>query len=222
MNMKLSPESKLVLKYLALPMAIGGRGGALRFFLLAQDIPFDEKLFDMAAEWPAEKERLAISGENPAATVPVVYADGKPLTQHIATARLLSTVHKRSALDIYENYVQDMVADEYQAFRDAWVHHAFSATDEEKATYKKETLPKQLVKFNAMYEHNKIHDVYMSVGEKTKQPLWGDAALFGLIRDNILTGLMAREDLTKYEKLEAMYSAFEKIPAVAEWIAAKK
>ena len=181
-----------------------------------------EKIAKRLSAKKAEKERLAISGENPAATVPVVYADGKPLTQHVATARLLSTVHNRSSSDIYANYVQDMVADEYQGFRDAWVHHAFGATDEEKATFKKETLPKQLVKFNAMYEHCKTHTIHMSVSEKNNQPLWGDAALFGLIRDNILTGLMAREDLTKYEKLEAMYSAFEKIPAVAGWIDGKK
>jgi len=33
-----------------------------------------------------------------------------------------------------------------------------------------------------------------------------------------LTGLLTLEDLKEYPELMAMYDAFEKIPAVAEWI----
>lgn len=62
----------------------------------------------------------------------------------------------------------------------------------------------------------------LSVSDKTKQPLWGDAACFGLLRDNILTGMMSREDLSMYEKLDAMYAAYEKIPSTEKWIASKE
>ena len=220
--MKITPASKLVLNYLALPMGLGGRGGALRFFLLSQDIPFDEKLFAMGDEWAAEKKRLSESGENPSSKTPVVYADGTPLPEHIATARLLAQVHGCASSDCYNNYVQDLVADEYQGFRDTWVHHAFSASDEEKVAYKSEGLPKKLEQFNALYNSFKTHDTFLSVSDKTNKPLWGDGACFGLLRDNILTGMMSREDLSKYEKLDAMYTAYEKIPSVEKWIASKK
>ena len=47
--------------------------------------------------------------------------------------------------DAYEEYVQDLVADEYQGFRDAWVKTAFSGTDEEKAKYKDEDVARSAV-----------------------------------------------------------------------------
>ncbi len=53
MTMKISPSSKLVLKYLALPNSIGGRGGAQRYFLLSQYIPFVDNLFPMGYDWAA-------------------------------------------------------------------------------------------------------------------------------------------------------------------------
>ena len=203
-------------------MGLGGRGGVQRFFLLSQGIPFEEKLYDMGDEWSTEKARMISSGENPCATAPVVYADGQPLPQHIAGSRLLSTVHGCNAADPYQDYVQDLVTDEYQAFRDAWVHTAFSGTKDEKAAYQSETLPAQLVKFNALYQQFKTDDTYLSVSAKTNQPLWGDAAIFGLVRDNILTGLMAKEDLKEYPCLKTMFEKYETIPAVASWIEAKQ
>lgn len=178
----------------------------------------------MDGAWAAEKKRLSESGENPSSKVPVVYVDdGKTaLPEHIATGRLLAHVHGCASEDVYKNYVQDLVADEYQGFRDTWVHQVFTATDEEKAAYKSEGLPKRLAQFDALYASFKTHDIFLSISEKTKQPLWGDAACFGLLRDNIVTGKMDREELKKYKQLDAMYTAFEKIPAVAKWIASNK
>ncbi|CAJ1966397.1 unnamed protein product [Cylindrotheca closterium] len=220
--MKISPSSKLVLNYLEIPNGIGGRGGALRFFLLSQGIPFEEKLFALGEEWETEKKRLKESGENPTAKTPVVFVDGQtPLPEHIATARLLAQVHGCASTDVYKNYIQDLVADEYQGFRDTWVDQVFTATDEEKAAYKSEGLPNRLAQFDALYSKFMTDDFYLGVSEKTKQPLWGDAACFGLVRDHIVTGIMVRDDLKKYPKLEAMFSAYEKIPAVAQWIASK-
>ena len=226
--MKITPSSKLVLKYLALPNSIGGRGGAQRFFLLSQDIPFVEKLFAMGDEWAAEKKRLVESGENPSATVPVIEASNKTtdddseqvvfLPQHIATARLLAKVHQRTSGDDYQDYVQDMVADEYQGFRNKWVQIAFAASSEEKEEYCQIEQPQLLTKFNALYKQFKTHETFLSVDAANGKPLWGDAALFGLLRDLTLTGLLTLEDLKEYPELMAMYDAFEKIPAVAEWI----
>ena len=221
--MKVSPASKLALNYIQLPMpGLCGRGGVLRFFFLCQDIPFEEKLFALPDEWFAEKKRLITSGDNPSGGVPVVYADGTPLPEHIASARFLAHVHQCESSDSYNNYVQDLVADAYQGYTDIWFRHAFMASDDEKAVYMSEGWPKKLEQFNALYRSFKTHDTFLSISDKTNQPLWGDAACFGLLRDNILTGFMNREDLAKYDKLNAMYTAYEKIPSVEKWITSKK
>lgn len=222
----ITPSSKLVLKYLALPHSIGGRGGALRYFLLTQEIPFEEKLFAMGDEWATEKKRLVESGENPCAAVPIIEVvssknanDITILPQHIATARLLAKVYQRTSGDVYQDYVQDLVADEYQGFRDKWVQIALvSTSDKEKEDYCKIEQPQLLAKFNALYQQFKTHEIFLSVDATNGKPLWGDAALFGLLRDLTLTGQLTLDELNEYPALMAMYRAFEKIPAVAEWI----
>lgn len=223
--MIISPTSKLVLKYLALPYGIGGRGGAQRYFLLSQDIPFSEQLFAMGDEWAAEKKRLAETGENPSATVPVIVATNDDenqhcyyLPQHVATARLLARIHGKTSGDDYQDYIQDMIADEYQGFRNKWVWASFEAKENEKAEYRSTDLPQQLTKFNALYRNFKTHDVFLSVNPGNQKPLWGDAAMFGLLRDHILTGHMTEDELQVYPELMALYEAFGKIPAVAAWI----
>ena len=154
--MKIS-NSPITFKYLALPHGLGGRGGVQRFFMLSQNIDFEEKLVPYNEEWAAEKERLVKSGENPCGSVPITYvkdADAReiPMTQHIASSRYLAQVHGVGSGDAYQDYVQDLVADEYQGFRDQWVHVAFAGSDEEKEEFRNTKLPALLKKFNALYE----------------------------------------------------------------------
>lgn len=223
--MIISPTIALTFKYLALPNGLGGRGGVQRFFLLSQNIPFNEKLVSFE-EWTEEKKRLISSGENPSGTVPVIYAtenSNEALVQHIATSRYLAQVHKVTSATPYEDYVQDLVADEYQGFRDKWVGVAFSGTEEQRKTYRTDDLPKLLNKFDRLYAKFKQHTVYLSVSKATGQPLWGDAAIFGLLRDNILTGFVTLDELTEnYPHLAFLYTNYERIPAVAAWIDEKK
>jgi glutathione S-transferase len=219
--MTISTESPLIFEYLILPHGLGGRGGVQRFFLLTQKIPFDEKLVPLD-EWGEEKKRMVSSGENPSGTVPVIYAEGTALPQHIATLRYLARVYDVTSGDSYKDYVQDLVADEYQGFRDKWVETAFNGTDEVKASYRKEDLPKQLSKFDALYKQFKTCDTFLSVSASTEQPLWGDAAIFGLLLDHTLTGLLTVDELKAYPRLFALYEAYQNIPAVNAWIASKK
>ena len=224
-TMNITPASKLLLKYLALPNSIGGRGGAQRYFLLSQDIPYAEQLFEMGDAWVAEKKRLVESGENPSGSVPVIVAtvdDDKEvfLPQHIASSRLLAKIHGKNSGNDYNDYVQDMVADEYQKWRTTWVDITFNADDEGKKAYREKDLPEELTKFTALYKNFKTHSVYMSVNPNNDKPLWGDAAIFGLVRDHIMTGHMTLDDLKAYPELLAMFEAYEKIPAVSEWIEA--
>ena len=206
-----------VFKYLNL-LPLGGRGGVTRFFMISQGINYEEDLIAYDESWAKEKARLIESGENPSGTLPMLYCNDKPQPQHIAAARYLARVHKVTSGDDYKDYVQDMVADEYHSFRSQWVSVAFGGDDEVKADYKTGDLVNHLTKFDALYKNFKTEEIFLSVSATTGQPLWGDAAIFGLLRDHILTNLLSLEDLAKYPCLLAMYTAYESIPAVKEWL----
>ena len=215
--MTILPNSPLVFKYLNLPL--GARGGVTRFFLLSQNIPYEEQLVSMGDAWSTERKRMIETGENPSGTLPLLYSNnGQAHPQHIASIRYLARVHKLTSGDDYKDYVQDLVADEYQGFRDEWVKVTFTGSDEDKTIYKKGNLVDQLNKFNALYEKFHTDSTFLSVSAKTSQPLWGDAAIYGLIRDHILTGYISLEDLAAYPRLLNMYQAYESIPAVKEWL----
>jgi hypothetical protein len=220
--------SAVTFKYLALG-AIGGRGGVQRFFMLTHDIPFKEELFSPSDNWPIEKARLLKSMENPCGSSPVTYMQGEGgeelhLSQHIAVCRYLARVNNIKSGDAYQDYVQDLVADEYQSARNGWVAAAFGSSDEEKATYTSETFPQKLQMFNTLYKKFKTTDdatsPYLSTNADGK-PLWGDSAMFGLCYDHIKTGLMDEEDLAAYANIAALYKSYAAIPAVASWIEQK-
>ena len=216
----------LTFKYLNLPFGLGGRGGVQRFFLLAHNIEFTEDLVDMADWGSTEKERIKASGENPCASLPIIYVKGNDeiksphLIQHIAATRYLARLNGLTKDNTaYEEYVQDLVADEYQSFRDLWVHTAFEGSEDDKAIYKGSKLPTILEKFENLYGKYKLDKVYLSVSKTDGKPLWADAALFGLLRDNMITGLLTLEDLkAKYPNLAALFEAFGSIAPVKEWI----
>jgi glutathione S-transferase len=80
----------------------------------------------------------------------------------------------------------------------------------------------QLTKFDALYQHFKTDETFLSISAKTGQPSWGDAALFGLLWDHIITGHMTVEDLNdQYPHLAALFAAYHAIPAVNPWIETK-
>ncbi|KAL7564469.1 hypothetical protein ACA910_001563 [Epithemia clementina (nom. ined.)] len=206
---------------------IAARGGAFRFYLLANGIPYEETLFKASPDsWGVEKKRLIESGENPCGTVPVVYLkDDKnnnnvQLSQHIAISRYLARTYNIDSGDAYKDYIQDLVADEYQGARNAWVDTTFKGTDEQKAEYRNQKIPETLKKFDALYQKYKTADPYLSTST-AGNPLWGDSALFALLYDQIQTGYINEDDLATYPNLAPLYHAYSTIPAVAGWIKEK-
>ena len=152
--------SSVSFKYLDLGH-IGGRGGTLRFFLLANSIPYKEDLYQYNdSVWGVEKKRLVESGENPCGTVPVAYTeDGHHhLSQHISMARYFARINQLDSGDAWKDYVQDVIADEYQGFRNIWVEKSFASTEEQKAEYVTKTVPELLAKFEALYKKYKTTD----------------------------------------------------------------
>lgn len=209
--------------------SFGGRGGVVRFFLLASGIPMEETLYDTSAEvWGVEKKRLIDSGDNPCGTLPVVYTNdnnGGALSQHIAICRYIARSSKLDTGDALQDYVQDLVADEYQASRNHFLEIAFGATisEEQKTEYRTKTVPEMLSKFEALYQKHKktASDVPYLSTSPAGSPLWGDAAMFGLTYDHKNLGYITEETLESYPNLSSLYKAFASIPAVAEWIASK-
>jgi glutathione S-transferase len=212
--MTITKDSNILFKYFNI-LPYGGRGGVTRFFLLSQGVAFEE---EFVSNWPEEKKHLVESGENPSGSVPILYANGQAHPEHIASARYVARVHGLTSGDDYKDYVQDLVADEYQGFRDQWAETTFGGDDDAKQVYKEDVVEGQLKKFDSLYESFKTHDVFLSVSSKTANPLWGDAAVFGLLRDHMLSGFVTREDLSAYPRLMSMFQAYESIPEVKKWL----
>lgn len=225
----MSNSSAITFKYLDIGPIAAGRGGVQRFFMLIHDIKFTEELFEPSDKWPLEKDRMVETAENPCGATPVTCMKteaGKEVdfSQHIATCRYLARIHNVNSGDAFKDYVQDLVADEYQGARDLWVKMAFGGGSiDEKKLYTAEELPKALKMFDALYKKFKTEgddSPYLSTNAAGDKPLWGDTALFGYLHDNIKTGFLKEEELTQYSNLDAMYKAFGAIPEVASWIEA--
>jgi Glutathione S-transferase, C-terminal domain len=136
-----------------------------------------------------------------------------PLIQHIASSRYLARLHGVTEdMSAYDEYVQDLVADEYMGFRDAWVQAAFNGSDDDKKKFKEDAIPTYLTKFDKLYAKFKTtgdEGVYLST-TSAGNPLWGDAAMFGFINMNTVQ--------TSFTNLWNMYESFAKIEAVKEWL----
>lgn len=214
-NLPRSLASTPKLVYLNLPLPVGGRGGTLRFFMLAHGIKFEEDLTEMK-DWPAKKKELISSGINPAATVPILEVGDQILTQHVSIMRYLAHETGISSGSTYSDYVQDLVSDEYQTWRDAWVAAAFGP-EEGKSKYKSETIPAKLKMFEALYSKYKTKDVFLSESP-AGIGLWGDTAVFTIIFDNINTEFLSKEQLGEYPCLNSLYEKYGALPQVSTWV----
>ncbi|KAJ8909181.1 hypothetical protein NDN08_005874 [Rhodosorus marinus] len=212
--------TKVNLQYLNLG-PVGGRGGVVRFFMLANGIQYEEQLFALSnGEWERKKKVLIESGDNPAGTVPIVDIDGVTLTQHVAIMRYIANNRNLSSDEYLHNYVQDAVADQYQHLRDDWASNAFGSADQ-KQKLTTELAPPQLHVLDRLYAKLKLEDVLLSHGNKASY-LWGDVAIFGILHDLVRTGNLTEEDMrSNYPNLHAVYKTFSENEAISKWIADK-
>jgi hypothetical protein len=84
------------------------------------------------------------------------------------------------------------------------------------------------MKFEKLYREYAVDETYMSVSPKTLRPLWGDAAMFGLLRDCTLTGHLTIDGhvdsdfKSSYPSLASMYGSYQEIPIISAWINSKE
>lgn len=217
LTMSTSSTTKPVFKYLQLPLM--ARGGVVNNFLGVHGVAFDSTLIPMS-EWGATEKERTTREENPCGTLPIVFWEGKTLVQHISTMRYIANVSGLAPRDPWASYVQDLVADEYQGWRNSWVGAVFG-DDQAKAAYK-ESVAGKLSLFEALYTKYKVGTgPYLSTSPSGKG-LWGDAAVFGLLWDNIKTGMISEEQISGYPHLDALYKASMAEPAIQQWIANNK
>eukprot|EP00899_Mesostigma_viride_P026089 jgi/Mesvir1/6665/Mv12427-RA.1 len=123
--------------------------------------------------------------------------------------KYLAAVGGFAPTDPAAEYAQNAIADECHTWRGFWGRAAYGAAPA-KLDYKKTLLPEMLRMFEAMFKNGKgAHGgPYMSPGK----PLWGDAALFGLLLDNVIGGLLDVSQLESYPCLKGLCKAFSEEP----------
>ncbi|CAE7624424.1 GSTP1 [Symbiodinium pilosum] len=209
-------EKGLTLEYLALPSPISGRGGVVRFFLLANKVVFTEKLHSLADWGGSVKAKYVAEGISPAGHLPLLWVgDGPACSEHISLMRLVANLTQLKTAkdaDCWSLYAQDMVADAYAEWRGDWASATFGGDDAAKDTYKA-TIPGRLKQFEGVIAKAGLKGAFIS-GDL---PLWGDSALFSLISDNIATGYTGVDAVKEFPLLHQICTAYAGIEAVAGW-----
>ena len=77
-------------------------------------------------------------------------------------------------------------------------------------------MTEKLEVFDKMYTMYATDLTYASVAKKDCKPLWGDCALFNLLRDMIIMGCITKDELPT--RVKKMYVAFAALPGVSDWI----
>jgi glutathione S-transferase len=181
----------------------GGRGGVVRFALLANNIPFTND-FIAEEDWPAEKAKLIASGLSPGGYMPVVYDGDKVLTEHQSISRYYSKQAGSYGKDASVDYAQDAAAESMKEWRADWVV-ALLGNDEAKQKY-----TASLAQRYATLDANLAKSKGLSGGFSV-----GDAAVFGQVHDDRQLG--NKIDLSKLSYIQAVIDRALKTDGIKKW-----
>ena len=116
--------------------------------------------------------------------------------------------------------MQDLVADEYQGVRDAWVSATFGPGGQPAADLSKQLkaeLPTKLSLFEALYNKYKVVEGSPYLSESARGVgLWGDAAVFALLHDLASTGYVTEETLEPDDNLSLLFKSMRALPRVSK------
>jgi glutathione S-transferase len=183
---------------------LGGRGGVVRFCLLANNIAFTEIQIDFPTWGGSEKARILSSGENPAGYMPLVYDGNKVLQEHHTITRYYARQAGVYGKDAWVDYVQDAVAESMKEWRKAWAD-AVQGNDEAKKAYGE----------GAAKRYEVLEGIIKKFGGLGPNFSVGDAVIFGQVHDDRSTG--TNLDLTVYPNINATIAKGLKSQGVKKW-----
>jgi glutathione S-transferase len=211
-NERLGAIGPVTLKYFNFKPGHGGasgRGGALRFLLLATGIAFEEDKVAVS-DWPETKQKLVASGVSPAGYLPVLTVNGKHLTEHHAIMRRFSAQLGLYGGDVERDYLIDSLAEATTSWRWHWVSSLEGG--EVKDKYVSTQRAEHYKAFEQLLEQHGASGAFAVSGAKLS---FADVLLFSQLWDDCVA---YGSDLLKASpRLLAFYKAFSVQPRVAAW-----
>ncbi|WIA40805.1 hypothetical protein OEZ86_004483 [Tetradesmus obliquus] len=198
---------------------LSGRGGSVRFFLLANGIPFTEEVVDWAGWGAGLKQKAMASGESPTGHLPLVYLPGSsssspPLLETFAILRRLAKRDGQYGTDEERDYAADVAADATVEFRSALLDSAFGGPDgklaytssPDKRPYFYKVMEALLQRFGSSSSH--------TVGSSAS---FADAVVFAVLWDDVAVHGHDEALWGSNPGLAGFFRAYAAQPAVLGW-----
>jgi glutathione S-transferase len=178
------------------PLKIFGRGGAVRLFLLANNIPFkaDDVPFD--DKWPTVKAALVESGENPSGALPVMYDGDFQLSECNAISRYLARMANKLQ-DPHVEAVSDMMLDKVVPLRDSTINAFLSKEQSDKDKHKHDRVNHYKIIETLLAKHGTPSGLV----SPSDTPTAGDASVLAAVYD----------DARIHGKVEGDYPSIKKL-----------
>eukprot|EP00775_Hariotina_reticulata_P001171 gene1171-1509_t len=192
---------------------LAGRGGVVRFFMLANDFRFEEDAEDFG-KWSDAKADAIQSGDCPTGHLPVVLLDGQWRCEHLAILRLLAKRLGLYGKDDIRDYHCDSLADAAAEFRGAMLKSAFGSP-EEKKDY-------TTGKFGRGHYYQAMNALLEQAGGNGKHAVgdmatFADAVLFAVLWDDVAVHGEDAALWAAHPKLEKFYRAYMQQEPVLQW-----
>lgn len=199
---------------------LSGRGGSVRFFLLANGIPFTEEVVDWAGWGAGLKQEAMASGESPTGHLPLVYLPGSSssssplLLETFAILRRLAKRDGQYGSDEERDYAADVASDATVEFRSALLDSAFGGPDA-KLSYT--TSPDKRPHFYSVMEALLQRFGSSSSHAVGSSASFADAVVFAVLWDDVAVHGHDEALWGSNPRLAGFFRAYLAQPAVLGW-----
>uniref|UniRef100_A0A6A7G4J4 glutathione transferase n=2 Tax=Hirondellea gigas TaxID=1518452 RepID=A0A6A7G4J4_9CRUS len=185
-----------------------GRAEPVRWLLAVAEQPYQDIRYNKETEWPRRKS------ETPYGKLPVLYVDGRPLSQSVAICRYLGVRHGLAASDPWLAAVGDEVADSVHDLlpHGAQIVYAKLANDTEKSKrlateFYTSTLPPAVRELERRLQQN----TYFCGDQLTWVDVFVTCYLSQMKGQN-------SDCLNSAPKLRALMASVTKMPSLKKWL----